>query len=652
MVIIVIIILIGFLTVLFWMAKKRSSIEKFKSNENKNELAGKTILITGSTAGFGLLLAQTLIKLPINLFITGKDHDKTIETINSLEKINKNVWGKSADFTKHEEIKALWEAAVKKFGKIDIVIHIPIKSYTRFKISDTDIESWRGLMEKNMDNVVMLNNLASKHMRQKSIKGRIINVTSFKGNLSNTKIAQGAEILANTQIEKYSEILSGELYSQSIAVCTIRFDKDIGSNFFNYEYPIKPNKMAQKILKGIKRIPELLGGDPKKIIPVFIHCIKAPFEEVTGKIFSSDAFSENKDLAKLVSNDVLNKNKDHYTYFKETKEKKDKHTLFLNKQVSIKQNKQLKISLNPINVYNKYHGKLNELLAKETGVQKENIVLFRTEYDALKKLMELFLSKGNNILLEYPCWTHLVLYCKEHSVETNYMRVKIDDKKETHVNYTKLIDSINEKTKIIYLSSPSTVSGQSINKKKFKYIMKSIPKHIIVILDQRFLEASIMKNPLDGIDYLNYPNLVILRSMNNFYSIENLTIGYIISNIKLAELIDSKTLVDDIDSFTAKLAIDSLKDRDYIRTTKKLIKSQNQSITKDLKKHNIDFIPSETNYLLIEANRSRGDVAEDFERENMILYESIDEVDDYWTLPISMKSDVNTKVINILNYSD
>ena len=182
--------------------------------------------------------------------------------------------------------------------------------------------------------------------------------------------------------------------------------------------------------------------------------------------------------------------------------------------------------------------------------------------------------------------------------------------------------------------------------------MKSIPKHIIVILDQRFLEASIMKNPLDGIDYLNYPNLVILRSMNNFYSIENLTIGYIISNIKLAELIDSKTLVDDIDSFTAKLAIDSLKDRDYIRTTKKLIKSQNQSMTKDLKKHNIDFIPSETNYLLIEANRSRGDVAEDFERENMILYESIDEVDDYWTLPISMKSDVNTKVINILNYSD
>jgi histidinol-phosphate/aromatic aminotransferase/cobyric acid decarboxylase-like protein len=75
-------------------------------------------------------------------------------------------------------------------------------------------------------------------------------------------------------------------------------------------------------------------------------------------------------------------------------------------------------------------------------------------------------------------------------------------------------------------------------------------------------------------------------------------------------------------------------------------------MTKDLKKHNIDFIPSETNYLLIEANRSRGDVAEDLERENMILYESIDEVDDYWTLPISMKSDVNTKVINILNYSD
>ena len=66
-----------------------------------------------------------------------------------------------------------------------------------------------------------------------------------------------------------------------------------------------------------------------------------------------------------------------------------------------------------------------------------------------------------------------------------------------------------------------------------------------------------------------------------------------------------------------------------------------------LDKNGIKYIPSETNYMLVDCNQRKADISKLLEKENIILYESNDGYDSYFTLPIS-DSDTNINVLDVL----
>ena len=115
------------IALVYFIAKKRR-IETFVDEAN---LKGKNILLTAATSGLGLELSKVLAKRNVNLFITGRLPDKVINCVEELNKINKNVWGQHADFTDNNQTTNMWRESVKKLNRIDVIIHLPIKSYTK-----------------------------------------------------------------------------------------------------------------------------------------------------------------------------------------------------------------------------------------------------------------------------------------------------------------------------------------------------------------------------------------------------------------------------------------------------------------------------------------------------------------------------------------
>ena len=96
---------------------------------------------------------------------------------------------------------------LKEFGKIDVVIHIPINSYTNLKLIRTDNNVFHEFHVKNMERILILNKLAIDHMQQKKIKGKIILSSNGNSNQNSTNTIQGSQILVNGQIEKYTDLL-------------------------------------------------------------------------------------------------------------------------------------------------------------------------------------------------------------------------------------------------------------------------------------------------------------------------------------------------------------------------------------------------------------------------------------------------------------
>ena len=202
----------------------------------------------------------------------------------------------------------------------------------------------------------------------------------------------------------------------------------------------------------------------------------------------------------------------------------------------------------------------------------------------------------------------------------------------------------------MYISSPNIISGQSINFENFSKFIDSVPDNIIVLLDQRFVEFTNNKNSNSPINLLDkYKNLIIIRTFNNFYSVEELELTYIIANTELAEIIHDSQIINPISKLSEDLALNVYKDK-YYDNIKKNIESERKRIISILKKNKIQYYPSETNYILIDTEESKENIKNDLENKNIILYESNDSYNNYWTLPLG-KRKTNDSIINILLYS-
>ena len=636
--------------------------EEQRKKEKENPLHKKTILITASTNGFGLQLATALAKYPVNIFITGKDFKKVNKTVFELQKINPNIAGKNAYFSDEKEVEEMFKEAVKKFKKIDIVINVPIKIYNKYKISDTKVDKFKETINKNLESMVQINNLAIAHMKKNSINGRIINVSNFKSKQSNTKTAQGAEILTNGVIENYSKLLSSEVYSKTIAVVLIRIDEDITGSQFNFDFPITPNSTGKKMIEKLRKINTLFTTDPKTMFPLFVYAIKAPFHEITGKVLSSNSFKENRELQKIVPPNKMHLHKDSITYMQETEVAEN--SVVLGKQNPYKPSKKALATLKTLkiegmNINNAYSGELTEILAKKSKTLDENVILFRSENEALKKVFELFIPKNSNIIIEKPGWSSITLFSREGKIDTKIVPIvkrerKGKNKKNEPIKvlpiFENFIKNINEKTKMVYISSPNTVSGISVPENELKLLLDSIPDNIIILIDQRYFDLSFNPKKLDAIKFINkYKNLIVLRSLNNTYNIKSLTIAFLVTNKSLSQFIKSKHLINEIDPINEKLAVACLDDTEYNKELPGKIKDGYKKFTGQLISNKIDYIESETNFLLVDSPRTYKETKADFKTQDITLYESGDQIGTYWTLPFST-SKVNNKIIQILSY--
>ncbi len=85
----------------------------------------ETIVITGSTRGIGLGLAREFLKRGRHVLINGRNEKAVLSQRETLSREfgPHLVAGFACDVTQYEQVKAMWDFAVKTFGKVDIWIN-------------------------------------------------------------------------------------------------------------------------------------------------------------------------------------------------------------------------------------------------------------------------------------------------------------------------------------------------------------------------------------------------------------------------------------------------------------------------------------------------------------------------------------------------
>lgn len=143
-------------------------------------LKNKTAIITGSTSGIGLGLAQGLADAGANIVINGfGDKDGIEKERKALEARGIGCIYHSADMTKPDEIKDMVDTAHKTFGSIDILINNAGIQHVS-KVEDFPDEKWQAIIAINLSSSFFTIKHVIPYMKQQG-GGRIINLVSAHG---------------------------------------------------------------------------------------------------------------------------------------------------------------------------------------------------------------------------------------------------------------------------------------------------------------------------------------------------------------------------------------------------------------------------------------------------------------------------------------
>ena len=144
-------------------------------------LKGKTAVITGSTSGIGLGIAQAMAAQGAQVMLNGFGDRKVIEDLRSgLERLSgADAAYHEADMSKPAEVAALVLDAERLFGKVDILVNNAGIQHVA-PIEDFPADKWDLVLAINLTSSFHTIRAALPGMRARGW-GRIINVASAHG---------------------------------------------------------------------------------------------------------------------------------------------------------------------------------------------------------------------------------------------------------------------------------------------------------------------------------------------------------------------------------------------------------------------------------------------------------------------------------------
>jgi NAD(P)-dependent dehydrogenase (short-subunit alcohol dehydrogenase family) len=143
------------------------------------DLSGQVAIVTGGATGIGLQMAKGLAEAGANIVICSRRLDVCEQAIAEIEKIGVQGLAVGCDVTKADQVEALKDAVLKKFGRVDILVNNAGRAWVA-PPEDTPLDRWQQVFDLNITAPFLCAQVFGREfIKQK--RGKIVNIASIAG---------------------------------------------------------------------------------------------------------------------------------------------------------------------------------------------------------------------------------------------------------------------------------------------------------------------------------------------------------------------------------------------------------------------------------------------------------------------------------------
>tara|TARA_R110002126_G_scaffold291479_2_gene453054 strand:- start:16910 stop:18100 length:1191 start_codon:yes stop_codon:yes gene_type:complete len=241
---------------------------------------------------------------------------------------------------------------------------------------------------------------------------------------------------------------------------------------------------------------------------------------------------------------------------------------------------------------------LKEKIAKNEGINPDQILMGPGSSDLLEKVAMVFFQKGGNVISADPSYMSLIMVTKSMGGTWKSFKLLEDSQHDLDT----MEAGIDENTKLVYICNPNNPTGSITDAKKLKDFCSRVSEKVPVFVDEAYIELS--KNGIkDSMNSLvaEGKNVIVARTFSKIHGMAGLRIGYVIGKKETLDTISEITRGGmGITGPSIAAATTSLENTGFLDMCKAKITDAREYTMSYLDENNFSYLPSETNFIIFE----------------------------------------------------
>lgn len=258
---------------------------------------------------------------------------------------------------------------------------------------------------------------------------------------------------------------------------------------------------------------------------------------------------------------------------------------------------------------------LREAVASHMAMPPDTLVFGNGSDEVLHLLAQSFLTPGDEVVQGHPSFAMYELYVSQ----INAVSIKVPLANYTH-DLDAMADAVTPRTKMILVANPNNPTGTLVTQSQINAFLARVPEHVIVVFDEAYHEFSQHPDTPDVRPLiLAGRNVVLLRTFSKAYGLAGLRVGYGIARPEIAEVLNRVRSPFNVNLIAQAAATAALGDHAHLQRTITLNSEGRAYFYAAFQHLNLDFIPSQANFVMVDTGRDSRAVFDALQRQGVII---------------------------------
>jgi len=260
---------------------------------------------------------------------------------------------------------------------------------------------------------------------------------------------------------------------------------------------------------------------------------------------------------------------------------------------------------------------LKSMIADYNGLDNSNIAISAGSTQALTILSQVKARQGTILSTGLTYDVHLSL-----AKNSGARVIRVNDNEDMTIDLQSIESLSRKNVSVVFIVNPNNPSGMIVNSELLREMIKRMSENALIVVDEAYNEVTSEpeKNTMVDLVRDGY-NVAISRTFSKIYGLAGQRVGYMIGQPDVInEIRFNGTGEASLSMAGVSAAISSYEDKDFMNFSREKINQAKEIVENGLQSNGLSYLPSETNFILVNLGAIDADKFRDeMLKENILI---------------------------------